>query len=504
MTWGLGVCVLFVLFVSSAIAQESATPERTMSKETVVQQNLGVPGSPVFSLDDAYLKWRLLPSERKYSAINGEHLEIYVRQFMDFAYRYRDEGHLFWGRIMGTSGDAANEQWLIEQFRRIGLSDIHEVSVNLPPQWMPQSWSITVKADGKALLLDTAWPAQGAPGTPPEGLDLEVVYAGLGSEADYHGVDVHGKAVLIFAIPLPGSIQNSAGLEGAVRRAQEKGAASVILSVLLPGNVRTLVGGARVPAFSIGMKDGYTLRDMIGLAAPGQPVHVQMKLAVQTESNLKTAISIGSLPGTTDETIYILAHRDSWFEGASDNASGVATMLGLAEYFAKVPREKRRRTIVFVGTPGHHFAPQTPWGPDWLAAHHAFDKTALLINCEHTTAIGTHVFGETIRKVNVQDGSNWYVGGSSVLVNITAQALREFGVPILAEPNLRGAGEINTTYMLAPSLEVINEAPTYFHSELDDSVPATGLEDITRAYAKIIESVNHFSIAELQHSVPQH
>lgn len=492
------VCILCFLLGKCAVAQENPAADRPASKETVVQQNLGLPGPPVFKLDDAYLKWRLLPSERQYSAIDGQHLNDYVRQFMAFAYQYRDEGHQFWGRIMGTSGDVANENWLMEQFKRIGLSDIHEVPVNLPPQWMPQSWSVATTDGAKTLSLETAWPAQGAPGTPPEGVDLQIVYVGLGSEADYHGVDVKGKAVLLFAIPLPASIQNTAGLEGAVRRAQEKGAAAVILSVLLPGNVRTLVGGARVPAFSIGMKDGYALRDMIGLAAPNQPVHVQMKLTVQTESNLKTAIAIGSLPGSTDETIYILAHRDSWFEGASDNASGVATMLGLAEYFAKVPKAKRRRTIVFVGTPGHHFAPQTPWGPDWLAAHHAFDKTALLINCEHTTAIGTRVFAETIRKTTVQDGSNWFVGGSQVLVNITAKALQEFGVPIFAEPNLRGAGEINTTYTLAPSFEVINEAPTYFHSELDDSVPATGLEDITRAYAKIIEEVNRFTIPELQ------
>ena len=29
-------------------------------------------------------------------------------------------------------------------------------------------------------------------------------------------------------------------------------------------------------------------------------------------------------------------------------------MLGLAEYFAKIPKEQRRRTIYFLGTSGHH------------------------------------------------------------------------------------------------------------------------------------------------------
>ena len=65
------------------------------------------------------------------------------------------------------------------------------------------------------------------------------------------------------------------------------------------------------------------------------------------------------LPGATAETIYVLAHRDGWFEGASDNASGVATMVGLAESFAKVPRAQRRRTMVFLSSAGRHNSTET-------------------------------------------------------------------------------------------------------------------------------------------------
>ena len=50
----------------------------------------------------------------------------------------------------------------------------------------------------------------------------------------------------------------------------------------------------------------------------------------------------------------IVAHRDGWFEGANDNGTGVATMIGLAEYFAKVPEGAAPRTITFIGTTGHH------------------------------------------------------------------------------------------------------------------------------------------------------
>ena len=36
-----------------------------------------------------------------------------------------------------------------------------------------------------------------------------------------------------------------------------------------------------------------------------------------------------------DETVLIDAHADAWFDGAGDNADGLAVMLGLARHFAK-------------------------------------------------------------------------------------------------------------------------------------------------------------------------
>ena len=76
--------------------------------------------------------------------------------------------------------------------------------------------------------------------------------------------------------------------------------------------------------------------------------------------NLKTALVWGSIKGSTDETIYLIAHRDGWFDAAGDNASGVASILGLAEFYAKQPPAQRRRTLVFVGLDGHHNSGTAP------------------------------------------------------------------------------------------------------------------------------------------------
>ena len=377
---------------------------------------------PVFKLEDNFLDWRLLPNEKQYESIDGKKMLGYVSDLAAVSRHYRDAGHQFWGRVIGTSADQEDAQWLMAKMTQIGLTDVHEDPIDLAPQWFPQSWDLTATSGDKTLKLTTAQPSYTSKGTTGAGLDLEVVYAGLGSEADLIGRDLRGKAVLIFSNPMPGSWRHTSTQEGVVgddgmrstylQLAEKKGAAAVICSIQLPpvvgmtgdageGNIRTQLypTNTGVPTFSMGMKDGKDLRDMIAHAPAGQPVHLKLRMDVQQVPGLKSGTVWGTLKGTTDETIYVEAHRDGWFESATDNASGVATMLGIAEYFAKVPQAQRRRTIIFVGTSGHHNS--GPNSAAWLAEHQAelFKKTALLINCEHTAAVGQELLGEAIRVV---------------------------------------------------------------------------------------------------------
>src|SRR5258708_12513576 len=136
-------------------------------------------------LEGSYLNWRSLPAEQAYSSIDGKHLKQYVEDQTAISRRYRDNGHpQFWGRISGTEGDAENARWLEDKFRRIGLSDVHQQSLDLPPQWQPQSWSVAATAGGKTVTLESAQPASTSPGTSESGLDLEAVDVALATEAE--------------------------------------------------------------------------------------------------------------------------------------------------------------------------------------------------------------------------------------------------------------------------------------------------------------------------------
>jgi Zn-dependent M28 family amino/carboxypeptidase len=301
-------------------------------------------------------------------------------------------------------------------------------------------------------------------------------------------------------MPLPGSWRNTAVLEGALRMAEERGAAALFDIVALPGNIRTQLYPTRtnIPTFSMGMDDGYAIRDLLGKA----PVRVKVKLDIKMTPGMKTGTVWGTLPGMTDETVNIIAHRDGWFESGSDNASGVATMVGLAEYFAKVPKEKRRRTIVFAGTSGHHNGGNA--SGTWLLDHkdEVFAKSALLINCEHTATAQTYLLGKDIRMANMYTGMLWYAGGPSrpKLQDIAVKAFHDFGVVTYSAPEQAApGGEMSRLWQHVPGVQA-SDYNQFFHSdhETADTVPWTGLQSITRAYAKIIDGVNTLDLKDVQ------
>lgn len=448
-----------------------------------------------------------LASAKEYKSIDGKKIHRDVIQLAEISRRYRDSGHpKFWGRITGTSADHETTRWLADKFTSIGLTDVHIQPLDLPPQWFPNEWRVTISTGAQTAELESAQPFYQANGLPSGGVELEAVYAGLGAEADFAGKDVNGKAVFVYNM-----LGVERGHSEAVKLADSKGASLVFDVSMLPGNMRfqQYPSGTKATAFSLGNEDGAKVREII--ASAKSPPKITARLNAEYVANLQTGIVWGTLPGQSDERVYIIAHTDGWFDASGDNASGVASMIALAEYYSKLPRSKRRRTLVFIGLDGHHNGSNGGVGRHWLVEHKDTlfppEKTALMINLEHPSTIMAqprprYYPGESIVLSNTLLPMQWYGGGERrpKLKAIVWGAFLKSGVPLNLESNKKPpAGDLTPFSGFLPGVTA-TEFHVYFHTdqETPQTVPWTGLEGATRAFARIIDEVNELPIDALR------
>ena len=458
-----------------------------------------------------HLRRALVGNDAVYGSIEGRRLKRWMNEVVAFSRRSRDDGNRYWGRISGTKYEVMAADWAERHFRRLGMEDIHRVEFELGPQWFPRDWSLTATSNTKRMSFASANPGMRSDAL-PEGLEAEAVWVGLGTAADFIGRDVQGKAVVIQTILAPGQMGNSASWEGATQRAQDAGAALIIgvwgyggnLAVWQSANAFQMVRNpdgtsryvnARVstPAFFMGFEDGRRLRDLI---ATGEGVTINASLETEVRDGLVSPSVFGTLPGTSDETIYIMAHMDGYYDAALDNASGMAVMIGLAEYLAHIPEAERRRSITFIGTAGHHVgSPNAPY----LRDQGMLDKTALMLNCEHIAPTQFVAFNTELRLTNTVSPRRWWVHGSKRLLDITLDAYRTFGVSVIGAMDGRATGEMMVIDKEAPSVQLIR-SPEHKHTDGDIAalVPAAGLEAVARAFAKIVDQVNTLELPQLQ------
>jgi hypothetical protein len=255
-------------------------------------------------------------------------------------------------------------QYLIAAYRRAGLENVRFEEF-YPNRWWPDSYEVTILGGSgqpdERLDAFPLWHCQGA-----DDLRLEVVYAGFGTSGEFRGLEVKGKAVLIDMkriLHFIGSYRYAKALD----RARDKGALAVIVAETRidspSGNSVGSCGKIKdqraqkeelfpLPVFSIGKSDSEKIKARI----ESGPTTVRLNLEYSLTPT-KAVNVVGELPGNgkTDEYIIIGGHYDSWFDGAIDNLGSQASLLEMARYYARIPREQRNRTLIFASIFGHEF-----------------------------------------------------------------------------------------------------------------------------------------------------
>ncbi len=192
-------------------------------------------------------------------------------------------------------------------------------------------------------------------------------------------------------------------------------------------------------------------------------------------------------------------HADGFFQGAMDNASGMATGLEIARFYAAKPRAERPRTMVFLLIPDHHHGEHgralvhqdlrlEQSGADPESRAHVADA-ALHVNQDLVTANADQ------RPALVRERQPG-------LPAAREDNVPDFNVSVYKRPERAAGGSLGALTPFAPAFHIIDHV--IYHTTLDtpELVPAVGLAYSERAFLKILDESHGMTMAELRGTAP--
>jgi Predicted aminopeptidases len=231
-------------------------------------------------------------------------------------------------RSAGSPAETETASYLAGEMKEIGLKNvtIDETSMD---GWTFKGASITfTNADGKEQKIDLG----GYQTTiHADNEECDLVYVNQGTAADYEGLDVKGKLVLLDIDQNENWWINYPAYE-----AKLKGAKAVIAMSVYPEagpdrvGVQDICGPADAPALAISEQDSKALQEAIK-ASGGNSVKVTFNADSQVTKNATSHNVWGEIPGKTNETIFVFAHMDGYFHSQYDDAQGVGVSMGIAK-----------------------------------------------------------------------------------------------------------------------------------------------------------------------------
>ena len=316
-------------------------------------------------------------------------------------------------RQAGSKADDRAARWLADIFESLGLKDVRREPVPVKG-WQPTEYGLTIHTGQDEEKLD-AWPIFYARFLSAGSVTADMIYVGDSLKDQ----DVKGKIVVAdLASPESLSYDNmkAAAYEvydpddtiakGGRHRywgfpnqdiyvaAAKAGAAAFVgihLDKANDGRYYQNAGGVKSDPLgeywnSLGQLAGLYVNSSTGdrLRRAAQAGSSATIVSKGTSPDTQTYNVMGFLPGQSDRIIQIHSHSDG---GAVNDASGVAGVLAIADYYGRVKGAARRHTLRFLITGGHFISGAGQRG--FLKAHGEADKERVKLNLtlEH---VGKH------------------------------------------------------------------------------------------------------------------
>jgi len=259
-------------------------------------------------------------------------------------------------RLSGSPGADRAVAWGVEQFQALGLEARKEPV--LVPVWVRGvERGEVLGAPGRPATPLALTALGGSPGTPPGGIEAEVVEVSSLAELRDRGASVKGRVVFFnhsMAVAADykrfGELRSKGPAEAA-----KLGALAALVRSLATASLRSPhtgaaqfpAGGRSIPAAAISVEDAELLHRLL---AKG-PVRVHLELGCKILPDATSFDVVAELRGRErpEEVVLVGAHLDSWdlATGAQDDGAGVAVVVEAAKLLAKLP-VRPRRTVRFV------------------------------------------------------------------------------------------------------------------------------------------------------------
>ncbi|HEX2454512.1 MAG TPA: M20/M25/M40 family metallo-hydrolase [Vicinamibacterales bacterium] len=264
-------------------------------------------------------------------------------------------GDTFGNRLSGSQALEDTIKWAVEEMKKDGLENVRAEPVKVP-HWVRGQESAEIVAPRRYALVMLG--LGNSVGTPPDGVEAEVLVVRSFQELDAAGERVRGKIVL-FNVPFTNYGDTVQYRSSGPSRAAVLGAVAVLIRAVGPPGLRTPHTGAlryadgqpQIPAAAITVEDAERLQR---LQDRGTPVRVRLKMEARFLPDADSANVIGEIRGRErpDEVVVIGGHIDSWDvgTGSTDDGGGCVVTWEALRLMKKLNLRPRRTVRVVLWT----------------------------------------------------------------------------------------------------------------------------------------------------------
>ncbi len=272
-------------------------------------------------------------------------------------------------RLAGSEGAAAAVDWAEATLRRLGFDAVRREPVEVAVWTRGVEEEATVRAGDDVFETLRVCALGGSPGTPPEGLEAEVVRVGSVAELERLDARARGK-IVFFDGAMDPSDPDTFRAYGAAVDQRSRGAIAASRAGAIAALVRSMTtrlddaphtgamrvrdadGTEAVPAAAVSTLGAERLAALLRTAR--EPVRLRLRLGCRWNGTRRSWNVVGEIRGAElpDEIVLVGGHLDAWDvgQGAHDDGAGcVQSMEALRLVRAAGIRPKRTlRCVLFM------------------------------------------------------------------------------------------------------------------------------------------------------------